>query len=235
MNLVPADRFTYAQLAELFTRGYEGYVIPVHVDEPTMKYMVETWDVDLSRSRVADDVGVCNLAVRGDRGWIAGIGVAAEARRRGVARALMEAVLELAPPQVTLEVIEGNDPAIRLYESLGFERTRILEIWSVEAPEAEARRVDPAPLGQAGLPWQRQDASLPPDYERWEVEGGAMLLRNQSVLQLEAHDEAAAAALLSRGKPLTFTNVPEGDVASGALRRLGGELTLRQFEMAYAA
>jgi hypothetical protein len=29
-----------------------------------------------------------------------------------------------------------------------------------------------------------------------------------------------------------FVNVPEGDVASSALRRLGGELTLRQLEMA---
>jgi hypothetical protein len=27
-------------------------------------------------------------------------------------------------------------------------------------------------------------------------------------------------------------NVPEGDVASGALQRLGGELWLKQFEMA---
>jgi ribosomal protein S18 acetylase RimI-like enzyme len=234
VNLVPADRFTYAQLAELFTRGYEGYIVPMTIDEPTMRYMVETWDVDLSRSRVADDVGVCNLAVRGDRGWIAGVGVAPEARRRGIARALMEAVLELAPPTVTLEVIEGNDAAIALYESLGFEHTRILEIWTVEPPEAGARRAEPAPLGQSGLPWQRQDESLPAEYERWEVDGGAMLLRGQGVLQLDARDEDAAAALLSRGMKLNFTNVPEGDVASAALRRLGGELKLRQFEMRYA-
>jgi ribosomal protein S18 acetylase RimI-like enzyme len=235
MNLVPADRFSLAELAALFTRGYEGYAIPMRVDEPTMRYMVETWDVDLSRSRVADDVGVCNLGVRGDRGWIAGIGVAPEARRSGVGRALMEAVLALAPPTVTLEVIEGNDAAIRLYEALGFARTRILEVWSVEAPAVEARRVEPAPLGQRDLPWQRQDESLPADVERWEVDGGAMLLRGASVLQLAADDEAAAAALLSRGKPLTFANVPEGDPASAALRRLGGALTLRQLELRWTA
>jgi hypothetical protein len=51
------------------------------------------------------------------------------------------------------------------------------------------------------------------------------------VFQLEARDVDAAAALLSRGTALNYVNVPEGDVASAALKRLGGELRLKQFEM----
>jgi GNAT superfamily N-acetyltransferase len=231
MNLVPSDRFSDGELAELLTRGYEGYFVPVHFDEPTVRYMVETWDIDLSRSRVAPGAGLANLAVRGDRGWIGGIAVVPEQRRGGVGRALMEAVLELAPPTVLLEVIEANEPAIKLYESLGFERTRVLEVWQVEAPAAPAETVSHSTLGQTGLPWQREDASLPPDYERVEVDGGAMLWRGATVFQLEARDEDAAAALLSRGTALNYVNVPEGDVASGALRRLGGVLRLKQFEM----
>jgi hypothetical protein len=145
----------------------------------------------------------------------------------------MEAVLAVAPPTVTLEVLEENEPAIRLYEALGFERTRLLEVWALEpVPEVEAASVEPAPLGQENLPWQREDASLPPGgYERFEVDGGAILIRNGNVLQLAAPDEDTAVALLSRGTKLSFVNVPEGDVASGALRRLGGELRLRQHEM----
>jgi hypothetical protein len=54
------------------------------------------------------------------------------------------------------------------------------------------------------------------------------------VFQLEARDEDAAAALLSRGTALNYVNVPEGDVAIGALERLGGELRLKQFEMVLA-
>jgi ribosomal protein S18 acetylase RimI-like enzyme len=232
MNLFPSDGFSYAALADLFTRGYEGYFVPVHVDEPTLRYMVETWDIDLSRSRVAPDVGLCNLAIRGDRGWIGGLAVVPEERRNGIGRALMEAVLELAPPTVSLEVIEANEPAIRLYESLGFEKTRVLEVWHVDAPLVEAESVAQAVLGQTGLPWQREDASLPPDYERVEVDGGAMLHRGATVFQLEARDEHAAAALLSRGTTLNYVNVPEDDqVAIGALRRLGGELRLKQYEM----
>ena len=234
MNLVPSDQFSYAELAELFTRGYEAYFVPMHFDEPTLRYMVDAWDIDLARSRVAPDAGLANLAVRGDRGWIGGIAVVPEQRRHGVGRALMEAVLELAPLTVLLEVIEANEPAIKLYESLGFERIRVLEVWRVEAPEVPAESVEPSALGQTDLPWQREDASLPQDYERVEVAGGAMIFRGGTVFQLEARDEDAAVALLSRGTALNYVNVPEGDVASGALARLGGELRLRQFEMVLA-
>ena len=231
MKLVPSDRYSLAELAEFFTRGYEGYFVPMHFDEPTLRYMVEAWDIDLSRSRVAPDAGLANLAIRGDRGWIGGIAVVPEQRRGGVGRALMEAVLELAPSTVLLEVIEANEPAIKLYESLGFEKMRVLEVWRVEADEVPAERAARSTLGQTDLPWQREDASLPADYERAEVDGGAMIFRGGTVFQLEARDEDAAAALLSRGTVLNYVNVPEGDVAIGALERLGGELRLKQFEM----
>lgn len=232
MTLVPADTLSLAELAELFTRGYEGYYLPLSVDEQALRFMVDAWDIDLARSRVAPAEGVCNLGVRGDRGWIGGLGVVPEARRRGLGRRLLEAVLEVAPRTVTLEVLEQNEPAIRLYESLGFEQARILEVWSLPAQEAvEARTVAPAPLGQRGLPWQREDASLPEGYERLEVDGGAMLLRGSTVLQLEARDEDAAAALLSRGSALHYVNIPAGDVATRALRRLGGERTALQLEL----
>jgi GNAT superfamily N-acetyltransferase len=232
MTIVPADTLTLGELAALFTAGYEGYFTPIHVDEPTLRFMIDAWDIDLTRSRAVPGVGVCNLGVRDERGWIGGLGVVPAERRHGVGRALMDAVLDAAPPLVTLEVIEQNEPAIKLYEDLGFERTRVLEVWSLpEPPLIEARSVEPAPLGQRDLPWQRADESLPAEYERYEVEGGAMLLRGGNVLQLDARDEAAAVALLSRGTKLSFVNVPEGEPASAALARLGGTRTLRQFEM----
>lgn len=206
--------------------------MPIHIDEPTMNYIVRSWSIDLSRSRVAEGAGICNLGVRGDRGWIGGMGVVPERRRQGIGRALMEAVLDVAPPTVDLEVLESNEGAKRLYDDLGFEVTRLLEIWSLpEVPRVRARRVRPAPLGQTDVPWQRDDESLSDDYERWEVDGGAMLLKGGNVLQLQARDIDAATALLSRGKALNYVNVPEGDVASAALAALGGTMSLRQYEM----
>jgi len=57
--------------------------------------------------------------------WIIGdVGVLPAYRRRGIARKLMEATLDLirsrGGKKAILEVIDGNLPAIRLYEQLGF-------------------------------------------------------------------------------------------------------------------
>jgi len=181
------------------------------------------------------------LGVRDEHGWIGGLGVLPAHRRIGVGRALMEAVLADAPPSVSLEVIEQNEPALRLYETLGFARSRILEIWSLsgDVRPATARVVEPRPLEQDDLPWQRAARSLPGEYERLEVDGGAALVGagggRVNVLQLGARDARAAASLLAaaraRGESLHSVNVPEGDPASAALRSLGGTLELRQFEM----
>jgi ribosomal protein S18 acetylase RimI-like enzyme len=249
MTLAPASDFDLAALAAVFTAGYEGYFVPLHVDEAALRFMVDAWDIDLERSRVALEdgvaVGLAFLAVRGDSAWIGGVGVAPASRGRGIGRRLMEAVLAEAPRPVTLEVIEQNEPAKRLYDSLGFEVVRMLEVWSLteEAPASDARALDdPRPLGLAALPWQRQDASLPEGYDGIETDGGTALIRvangRVSVLQLDAADEAAAATLLAaaraRGSSLHYVNVPAGDPASGALERLGGSLDLRQFEMRLA-
>jgi len=245
LRLEPSSSFDSTFLADLFTRGYQEYLVPMQMDATSFETVVDRWDIDLGRSRVAfdgdDAVGFANLAIRGDRGWIGGIGVIPSARRRGVGRALMEAVLAEAPPHVTLEVIEQNDRARTLYEQLGFVRRRLLEVWSLaaEVSAGEVRDTEPLPLGQDDLPWQRADESMPPGCERIEVDGGAALFRitggTVGIGQLAARDAAVARELLAaarmRGDRLTYVNVPEDDPASDALRELGGTLDLRQFEM----
>lgn len=236
IELVPASSVERTVHAAVFNEGYSDYLVPFHIDEAALANIVDVWDVDLHRSRIAlqagEPVGFANLAVRGSDSWIGGVGVVPSARRQGIARMLMEAVIDEAPGNVSLEVIEENVAASTLYEQLGFADTRLLEVWSLpEVAEVTVRSVESSPLSQRDLPWQRADASLPADYERLEVDGGAMLIKGGNVLQLEARDLDAATALLSRGKQLTFVNVPEGDVASAALALLGGELRLRQREM----
>jgi len=248
MRLERASAFDIPFLAHVFARGYENYVVPFHMDAETLADVVPRWDIDLDRSRVAFDdegaVGLANLGVRGERGWIGGIGVVPEARRRGIGRVLLEAVLAEAPGEVTLEVIEQNEAARALYEQVGFvARERMLEVWSLSEAVAavEAREVEPRPLGQPGLPWQREDASLPDDFERIEVDGGAAVFRvvkgTVGIGQLAARDADVArdllCALRARGERVSYVNVPEGDPASQALRELGGTLDLRQYEMTF--
>ena len=72
-------------------------------------------------------VGYAGVGRMGPVAWpeyeIRTIGVAPEAQRRGIARMMMDAIVELADSHdapIFLEVRVGNDPAIRLYEAYDF-------------------------------------------------------------------------------------------------------------------
>lgn len=65
-----------------------------------------------------------------------GLDVADIYRRRGVARALMRAAaaeaVRMGSDRLGLAVEPGNEPAIRLYEALGFERAHldVVDVWA---------------------------------------------------------------------------------------------------------
>lgn len=242
VELVPASDVSVVTRADLFTAGYADYFTPVHVDEETLARMDMLWDIDLERSRVAilegRPVGFANLGLRGEVGWIGGVGVVPEHRRRGIGRRLMEAVLAGAPGDVWLEVIEQNEPALRLYEELGFATKRMLDVWSWhgDPPAATAREVEPHRI-QDDAPWQSARPNLQ-ELEALQVDGGTVLFRpgdRVGVIQLAARDVSAARELLSaaraRGSSLHYVNAPSESPASDALRDLGATLDLRQFEM----
>src|ERR1041384_4011682 len=96
----PASSLSLAALTTLFNAGYEGYVIPFHLDEAALRSMTDSFDIDLDASRVAfrdgEPVGVANLALRGDEAWIGGVGVVTDARRKGIGAQLMREVHEEA-------------------------------------------------------------------------------------------------------------------------------------------
>jgi ribosomal protein S18 acetylase RimI-like enzyme len=73
-------------------------------------------------------VGYVNPVVDGLEGWIGGLGVAPGFRGRGIGTRLMLEAERLCRSrgvqEVSLEVIEGNDRAQRLYEKLGYSATK---------------------------------------------------------------------------------------------------------------
>ena len=83
LQLTPASELGMSDLAELFTRAYEGYEVPMHVDAGALAFMQEAFDLEPERSRVAWQdgraVGVGMLGVRGERAWVGGMGAASEA------------------------------------------------------------------------------------------------------------------------------------------------------------
>jgi ribosomal-protein-alanine N-acetyltransferase len=70
-------------------------------------------------------LGYAGLAVTPPEAWVQTIGVRRDVQRRGIGRALLEALLAEADrrgaPTVLLEVAVNNEPAQRLYARYGFE------------------------------------------------------------------------------------------------------------------
>ena len=156
--LEPASRWTHAELAEIFNAGYEGYFTPFSSTRRRSASCRRCWDDDLDalpgrarRRRAGRDLQARDpRRPRLDR---AAIGVAVPHRGKGVGKALMRGVLDVARErglrELWLEVLVQNEPAIRLYEKLGFERVRELEVWTLESVEAGSDTARPVPLEQA--------------------------------------------------------------------------------------
>jgi GNAT superfamily N-acetyltransferase len=235
--------------AELFTAAYEGYVVPMRIDEASLAWMEEKFDFDLDASRIAyrdgEPAGLANLAVRGRDAWIGGVGVVASARRAGLGEALMRAVHEEARTRgvqrVWLEVIVENKGAFALYEKLGYELVQDVEVWTLPAAEGEhAGREVPvsevkAQLPERREPWQRADGTLShyDDVRGLVTESGAMLFCVRSSAQLQQYTgepEPLLRALRTFGD-VSVLNLPADDPAAAVLRELGGSVTVRQHEM----
>ena len=254
MSLVfrSASALPASELAELFTAAYEDYVVPFAMTEEQLRTMVDAYDLDLDASAVlyaADrPVGLCNLGRRGDRGWIGGVGVVKDERRRGHGRLLMEYVHGVARAQgvrsMSLEVIVENEGARRLYERLGYRITRQLEVWTLAEGTGNAREVPwedahrrVRELRDEPEPWQRSDETVH-RFDRLrglETDAGAAVVRVEDgraqLLQIaggDAEELVGAGAALAA---LSALNLPAGGAAAEAFRALGGTLVVRQHEL----
>ena len=116
-------------------------MLPAHLEQ--MKALLDVcfgdsaWTMESLRSQLEKSDSRCTIAVEGDRiigflafeqvldeGSIVEVAVHPDCRRKGIARSLITTAIQSAEglDSVFLEVRESNTPAIRLYESLGFER-----------------------------------------------------------------------------------------------------------------
>jgi ribosomal protein S18 acetylase RimI-like enzyme len=225
VSITNAAEIPIEELVDVLNRAYEDYPVPMHVDAGTIAFMQDAMDVVPERSCVAlregVRIGVVMLAVRGDTGWVGGMGVIPAARRAGVGELLMHALIreaaEAGVRRLQLEVLEQNIAARRLYEKLGFAVRRRLEVLALEGPgqppallalacaPRDARRRIVAARRQ-DEPWQRADATLDrldvssPALRALTTPGGDAVYRvadgRASVLQLHATSETSAGILL---------------------------------------
>ena len=73
--------------------------------------------------------GYLGMYMAGEEGNITNIAVVEKVRRRGAARMLLEQLFSVAQGyglrDITLEVRESNEPALLLYEGMGFQRVGV--------------------------------------------------------------------------------------------------------------
>lgn len=134
----PADAEALVRLAEAVSAEPEGWLISTEGEWRSVgderRYLKATRRYPHAAVYVAERDGaiVGRLSLARDThpasAHVADLGlmVAADARRQGVGRALLEAAIEWARAagvrKLELHVFPWNEPALRLYESFGFER-----------------------------------------------------------------------------------------------------------------
>jgi ribosomal protein S18 acetylase RimI-like enzyme len=175
----PASEFSISQIADLLTRGFEGYFVPINITAAVFMTMMRRDSVDLNETRILhkDDepVGVALIARRGWTSRLAAMGIVSSARNGGAGSWAMGQLIEEArargDQEMLLEVIAQNTAGVKLYEKVGFKKIRRLVGYKLENPQAEsAEELQEVDIQEAAkmvtyhglknLPWQVSGISI---------------------------------------------------------------------------
>jgi ribosomal protein S18 acetylase RimI-like enzyme len=187
-----------AEAAGVLNAGFSDYLAKVAFDIPMLLRMIKYDQIDCSLSRVVEhdgrDLGAALIARRGWTSRLAAMAVIPEARGNGVGGWLVDSLLQEAEARgdraMGLEVIEGNDPAIGLYESRGFKvRRRLLSFQAPPGPAAGDDNLQETDVrdiaghvtrhGLPHLPWQVSGESLAqmgPPFRGYQLQGAYAVL-----------------------------------------------------------
>ncbi len=179
LSLKPANEFTIPQLADLMTRSFEGYFVPVNITDVILLTMLRRDGVDLTSSRaIMKDDEPSGLALIARRGWtsrLAAMGIVSTARNGGTGTWAMQQLIAEAQArgekEMLLEVIEQNTAGVKLYEKVGFTKIRRLVGYRLENPPVESdeelEEIDIREVarmvsyhGLKDLPWQLSGTTI---------------------------------------------------------------------------
>ena len=152
-RFLSARQFT--AIHKTFLEGFADYIIKFELSERQFQNHITLNAVDLNRSAGCFDADrPIGVSLNGFGDWEgkatvydAGTTVIPKYRRRGASRAMFDWMIPMFADegykQFLLEVITQNDPAVRLYEQLGFRRTRELLLLEAD-PTVSLDRSSPA-------------------------------------------------------------------------------------------
>jgi ribosomal protein S18 acetylase RimI-like enzyme len=178
-KLTSASEFSISQLADLLTRGFEDYFVPIHITEDVFLTMLRRDSIDLAASRVifrsGEPVGIGLIARRGWTSRLAAMGIVVNVRNNGVGTWAMKSLIEEAQArgerEMLLEVIEQNTAGVKLYQKVGFKIVRRLVGYKIENPQVKSKdKLEEIEIyelarivtrhGLPDLPWQLTGATL---------------------------------------------------------------------------
>jgi ribosomal protein S18 acetylase RimI-like enzyme len=180
-DTVTASNYSLPDLVEFLNRGFEDYFVPIQFNTVTFLNMLRKDGIDLTASCVLIvDNQPCGVALIARRGWtsrLAAMGIAKETRGRGAGSWFMDELIKEAyereDHEMVLEVIEQNDPAVKLYRKSGFQTVRRLigfthrDKGAEESTRSDLQEIDLREVGKlisqhglSDLPWQLSAESI---------------------------------------------------------------------------
>jgi len=178
-DTAPASIYPLSDLVKFLNDGFENYFVPIQFDVDMFLNMVRKDGIDLTVSRVliADEQpgGIALIARRGWTCRLAAMGIAKESRGRGAGSWFMDQIIEEARQrgerEMLLEVIEQNEPAVKLYQKSGFQIVRrLISLIRKDGHEKEKSVLQEIDLREIGrlisqhglsdLPWQLSGESI---------------------------------------------------------------------------
>ncbi|MCU0851681.1 MAG: GNAT family N-acetyltransferase [Thermoplasmata archaeon] len=187
-------------LVEAQNQMFADYIIPIRSSRAFFADFLRSVGGRFENVLTAMDgtriVGYVNPVNDGLEGWIGGIGILREFRGIGIGTRLMQAaetdLLSKGVEEVSLEVIEGNDKAQRLYQRLGYQGTRKLLTAEARPSRFQGFGENPKPAAVSDILKMHQRAYAETCWQRrkpdalvhsargaecFRVEGGFVLLR----------------------------------------------------------
>lgn len=167
-----ALRYNSDELAQILCHCFENYIVRFVIDGATFARRFGAEDLSLNDSIIVthqqQPVALALISRRGLHSRVSALSIRPEMRGKGLGKALMQRIVadarERGDRQLSLEVIEGNDPAIALYHQAGLRIVRTLT--GHQAGELAAAEIVPLqeidPLfvshrltaeGATSLPW----------------------------------------------------------------------------------
>ena len=179
----PASNYPISDLVSVLNRGFENYFIPIQFTNSMFLNMLHKDGIDLAASRVllaeGQRCGIALIAPRRARriSRLAAMGIAKETRGIGAGswfmKELIDEACERGDRELVLEVIEQNEPAVRLYQKYGFECLRRLVGYTRKgtgeegSKKGDLQEIDLREMsrlisqyGLSDLPWQLSGESI---------------------------------------------------------------------------